>query len=95
MDINTGGSFTQPATYTYSGTINVNTDAPFSSAITGDYNVSILNIGHANSVNYTTSNSITNVANINVETSGTTFTVNNAVTGVKQTLVWQVELLLH
>ena len=84
MNINTGGSFTQPGTYTYSGTINVNTGtAPFGSAITGDDNISVLNVGHENSVNFATSNTITNVAYINVETSGTTFTVNNAVTGLK------------
>jgi autotransporter-associated beta strand protein len=82
MTINSGGSFTQPAVYTYSGTINVNDGGtPFGATLTGNAG-SILNVGYSNSVTFTTAYSIVDVETINILTSGTSFTANNAISGV-------------
>ncbi len=81
MNINTGGVLTKPATYTNTGRTNINGTGNISGAFTGNAN-SILSIGDTVAANYTTSGTIIDIEVINVVTSGSTLTVNNAVTGV-------------
>ncbi len=82
MKISGGGTFTEPTTYTYSGTINVDNNAPFIGTITGDNNVAILNFGEDNSITGTISNAFTNVPFINLVTANTSITFSGAFTGV-------------
>jgi len=79
MNINSGGNFTQPGTYTYTGIITLNTAAtPLVNPLVGNAG-STLNI--ANGITYTTNNAISNVEHINVIASST-LNATHAITGV-------------
>lgn len=83
ININSGGSFTPPVGFTYSGTINVNASVlPLGGALTGAAG-STLNIGNTGAITYTSGvPAISNVRTVNIQTSGTTFTTSNTISGV-------------
>jgi uncharacterized protein with beta-barrel porin domain len=78
--VNSGGSFTQPAIFTNTGTTILNGTGNIIGAFTGSIG-SILTVGNTSASNYSTSGDITGVTTLNTIFSGTSFTINNTVTG--------------